>query len=219
MCQKAWKEKKMKKQNNSKSGKIGVGGIITLAIVGILALSFVGTYNGLQRQDEGVTGAWKQVENQLKRRYDMIPQLVSVVKGYASHEKDTLTAVVEARSKVSNIKVTPEMLSDPAMMKKFTQAQAGLSGALSKLMVVVEKYPDLKANESFMGLQDEIAGTENRLATERKRYNDKVEGFNARIRTLWSNFVAGIAGLEKRVYFELDEGELEAVKQAPTIEF
>ena len=150
-----------------------VGGIILLAL--LLFGWITGMYNSLVKLDEGVKQSWAQVENQYQRRVDLIPNLVEVVKGYASHEKEVFEKVAEARSSVGKLQLTPEILNDPQMFQKFQQAQAGISGALSRLLAVAENYPQLKANENFLQLQAQLEGTENRIAVERRRFNEVVQ--------------------------------------------
>ncbi len=151
--------------------------LILLSMVLILFLSGCG-YNVMQSNEEAVNKAWGDVESNLQRRADLIPNLVEVVKGYASHEKETLQAMVEARAKATSVNITPGDLSNAQAMEKFRQAQGGLSSALSRLMVVVERYPDLKANQNFQDLQNQLEGTENRINVARQRYNKAVETFN-----------------------------------------
>jgi LemA protein len=180
-----------------------------LIIVGILILIIVvpflylkGTYNTLVTMDEGVKAAWAQVENQLQRRYDLIPNYVETVKGYAAHEKEVFLKVTEARSKVAGAKSINDKI----------QANNQLSSALSRLLVVVERYPDLKANTNFIRLQDELAGTENRIAVERRRFNETVRIFNTKIRSFPTNMIAGIFGFEKAAFFEVPKERQEAPK-------
>jgi LemA protein len=180
-----------------------------LIIVGILILIIVvpflylkGTYNTLVTMDEGVKAAWAQVENQLQRRYDLIPNYVETVKGYAAHEKEVFLKVTEARSKVVGAKSINDKI----------QANNQLSSALSRLLVVVERYPDLKANTNFIRLQDELAGTENRIAVERRRFNETVRIFNTKIRSFPTNMIAGIFGFEKAAFFEVPKERQEAPK-------
>lgn len=173
-------------------------------------------YNSLQRQEEAVFKAWADIEASLQRRGDLIPNLVQVVKGYAQHEKETLQAVVEARSKATSVQLSAKDLSNPAAMQALQQAQGGLTSALSRLMVVVERYPDLKANQNFLDLQHQLEGTENRINVARQRYNQKVEQFNAAIRqfpeSLTNNF---ILKLDRKEYFKADE----ASKAVPKVTF
>jgi LemA protein len=189
-----------------------------LAVV-FMAMSFSLTgcgYNTMQANEEAVFAAWGNVEATYQRRSDLIPNLVEVVKGYATHEKETLMAVTEARSKVGSIKVDKAILSDPQAMGKFNQAQGELSSALSRLMVVVEKYPDLKANQNFMDLQTQLEGTENRINVARTRYNGVVETFNVSIRTFPNSLTNSmLLHLTRKEPFKADEG----AKNAPKIKF
>ena len=162
--------------------------------------------------DEAVTANWQQVENQYQRRFDLIPNLVNTVQGYADFEKSTITAVTEARAKVGQVKVDA---SNPASLKQFQDAQAGLGSAISRLLVVAEQYPDLKANQNFLDLQSQLEGTENRIATERMRFNESAQALNTYIRTFPKNLWAGMFGIEKRAYFESDAG----AAKAPQVHF
>ena len=180
-----------------------------LIIVGIIILIIVipysyikGTYNSLVTMDESVKGAWAQVENQLQRRYDLIPNYVETVKGYAAHEKEVFVKVTEARSKVAGAGSINEKI----------QANNQLSSALSRLLVVVERYPELKANTNFIRLQDELAGTENRIAVERRRFNETVKVYNIKIRTFPTNIIAGMFGFEKATFFKVPKERQEAPK-------
>lgn len=165
-------------------------------------------------KDEAVDGQWAQVENVYQRRADLIPNLVNTVKGYAAHEKETLEGVVNARAKATSTTINADNL-DAAALQKFQAAQDGLSSALSRLMVVVEKYPDLKANQNFLELQAQLEGTENRIANERMKFNESAKDFNTYIRKFPKNIYAGMFGFEKRAYFESAEG----ADVAPTVEF
>jgi LemA protein len=147
-------------------------------------------YNDLQGLDENVKSAWSEVQNQYQRRADLIPNLVNVVKGYAAHERETLDEVTEARARVGSLQVTKEVLNDPETFKKFEQAQAGLTSALSRLLAVAEKYPDLKANQNFLDLQSQLEGTENRISVARKRYIDSVNEYNKMVRFFPTNLTA-----------------------------
>jgi len=185
---------------------------ILLIVLGIILLfgiivfsSIKGTYNSLVTLDEGVKAAWAQVENQLQRRYDLIPNYVETVKGYAKHEKELFVKVTEARSKVGGAANIPDKI----------KANNQLSGALSRLMLVVERYPELKANQNFIRLQDELAGTENRIAVERRRYNETVKTLNIKVRSFPTNILAGMFGFEKAAFFEVPE----AAKAVPKVEF
>ncbi len=155
--------------------------------------------------DETVITAWSNVENVYQRRADLIPNLVSTVKGYAAHETETLTGVIEARAKATSISIDPANLN-AAAIQQFQQAQAGLGSALSKLMVVVERYPDLKANQNFLELQAQLEGTENRIAVERRKFNESVKVYNTYIRSFPKNMVAGMYGFERKVQFQADAG-------------
>ena len=188
-----------------------------LAVIAVITLSMVGRYNGIVGLEEGIDGAWGDVENQYQRRADLIPNLVATVKGYASHESETLEAVVNARARATQMtaEISPETLNDPAMLQRFQAVQDELSSALSRLMVVVERYPDLKANQSFLALQDELAGTENRITVSRRRFNEAVQGYNATIRRFPTMILAGMFGFERRTYFEAAAG----ADQAPAVSF
>jgi LemA protein len=163
--------------------------VVLLQLLMVLSLSGCG-YNEIQALDEETNAAWSEVLNQYQRRADLIPNLVSVVKGYAAHERETLESVTQARSQVGSLKVTPEILKDPEAFKKFQAAQGELSSALSRLLAVAEQYPDLKANENFRDLQSQLEGTENRIAVARKRYIDKVAAFNKAVRFFPTNITA-----------------------------
>jgi LemA protein len=176
-------------------------GILVLIIL-IPLLYLKGTYNSLVTMDEGVKAAWAQVENQLQRRYDLIPNYVETVKGYAQHEKEVFIKVTEARSQVGSAKSLNEKI----------EANNQLSSALARLLVVVERYPDLKANTNFIRLQDELAGTENRIAVERRRYNEMVRIYNTRIRSFPTNLIAGMFGFEKATFFQVPKERQEAPK-------
>ncbi|HNP19545.1 MAG TPA: LemA family protein [Fulvivirga sp.] len=174
-------------------------------VVLLLVLWIFQSYNGLVNKEEAIEGQWAQVENVYQRRADLIPNLVNTVKGYANFEQETLTGVIEARSKATSINVDAGNLS-PAAIANFQKAQEGLSGALSRLMVTVERYPELKANQNFLELQSQLEGTENRIAVERKRFNDNVQNFNATIRRIPGSIIASITGFERKGYFEADAG-------------
>lgn len=188
--------------------------IILLGVVAVLVFSMCGTYNTTVKKDEGVKAAWSQVENQYQRRSDLIPNLVNTVKGYANFEQQTLEAVVKARASATQTKIDPENLS-PEAIQRFEQAQQGLSGALSRLLMVTENYPDLKANQSFLDLQKQLEGTENRIAVERKNFNGSVQDFNAHIRVFPTNLLVGIFGFSPKGYFQAQPGS----EQAPQVQF
>ncbi|RMD48020.1 MAG: LemA family protein [Ignavibacteria bacterium] len=191
---------------------IGIGVVVVLIFI---VMSFVGTYNKLVTLDEKVTEAWSQVENQYQRRADLIPNLVETVKGVANFEKETYTAVTEARAKVGQINITPQMLSDPNAFAQFQKAQDNLSGALSRLLVAVENYPQLKANENFLQLQAQLEGTENRISVERRKFNKIVQEYNTAIRKFPANFVAGFGGFTAKAYFQAAAGS----ENAPKVKF
>lgn len=194
----------------------GIGILIVIAVVIIGAIMWgTGIYNNLVGLEESVTGSWSQVENQYQRRADLIPNLVNTVKGVADFEKETYTAVTEARAKVNQINMTPEMLSDPNAFSQFQSAQDGLGSALSRLLVTVENYPQLKANENFMQLQAQLEGTENRISVERKRFNEVVQNYNTTIRRFPASIIAGFTGFSQKQYFTAVAGS----DQAPKVEF
>ena len=188
--------------------------IVILAIVAPILYIIVMNYNNVPKLDESVKEKWSQVQNQYKRRADLIPNLVSTVKGYAKHEQDTFLQVTEARSKVSQMNINADTLNNPAAMQQFTQAQAGLSGALSKLMLVVEKYPDLKANKNFLALQSQLEGTENRITVARKDFITAVKSYNVELRTMPGKFVAAIVHPSATIKetFKATQAEQEAPK-------
>ncbi|MDD2336400.1 MAG: LemA family protein [Geobacteraceae bacterium] len=191
---------------------------IVFFLLGVLVLSTLSGcgYNSIQANEEAVFAAWGNVEATYQRRADLIPNLVEVVKGYAKHESDTLTAVTEARAKVGSMQISKEALNDPATFAKFQQAQGELSGALSRLMVVVERYPDLKANQNFLDLQNQLEGTENRINVARVRYNQAVEVFNVSIRTFPNSLTNSmLLHLQRKEPFKADEGS----KIAPKVKF
>ncbi|NQU52729.1 MAG: LemA family protein [Bacteroidetes bacterium] len=187
--------------------------IALIAVIGGFLFTSCG-YNTMVEMDEQVTSSWAQVENVYQRRADLIPNLVNTVKGYAAHEQETLTGVIEARSKATSVNIDPSKLS-PQAIQQFSQAQQGLSSALGKLMVVVEKYPDLKANQSFLDLQKQLEGTENRIAVERRRFNETTKNYNAYIRKFPKVIYAGWFGFEKKNYFEAQQG----ADKAPEVQF
>jgi LemA protein len=190
-------------------GKIGrtlaIIGIVILVIIVIIFFSIKGIYNSLVRLDEGVKSSWAQVENQLQRRYDLIPNYVETVKGYATHEREVFLKVTEARSKVGAAGNIRDKIS----------ANNELSSALSRMLLVVERYPDLKANQNFLRLQDELAGTENRIAVERRRYNESVKTYNVKIRSFPTILLAGMFGFTKAEFFQVPA----EAKKAPKVTF
>lgn len=190
------------------------GTIITLVAIAAVAMWLVSAYNGMVTAEEGVQSAWSQVENVYQRRMDLIPNLVNTVKGYASHEAETLEGIVNARSKATQVTVDPENLT-PEQLQKFNEAQGELSGALGKLLAITEAYPDLKANQNFSELMAQLEGTENRIATERKKFNEVAMEYNTTIRKFPKSLIASIFGFEKKGYFEAQEG----AENAPKVEF
>lgn len=179
-------------------------GVIVLVLL-MLYSSLKGTYNTFVALDEGVRASWAQVENQLQRRYDLIPNLVETVKGFAAQEKEVFIGVTEARAKVGGAKNIPDKIA----------ANNQLAGALGRLLVTVERYPDIKSNQNFIRLQDELAGTENRIAVERRRYNETVRAYNVRIRTFPANILAGMFGFTKAQFFEVPE----SAQATPQVKF
>lgn len=191
--------------------------IAVVAVVVIVLGCFVwvkNTYNGFVSQQEDVDAAWSQVENVYQRRADLIPNLVATVKGYAKHEQETLDKVVSARAKATQITVDPENLNE-ASLKKYQEAQGELGSALGKLLAITENYPDLKANENFLQLQSQLEGTENRIAVERKNFNEMAQSYNASIRQFPGNVLAGMFGFERKPYFEAEKG----AEKAPEVNF
>ena len=180
----------------------------------IIAFSGCGSYNNMVTKDENVTGQWHNVEVAYQRRMDLIPNLVNTVQGYANFEKSTIVAVTEARASVGQVKIDPSHL-DEASLKNFQQAQGNLGSAISRLLVVAEQYPDLKANTNFLDLQAQLEGTENRIANERRKFNDAAQDLNTYIRTFPKNIWAGMFGINQRAYFESDEGS----EKAPVVKF
>ncbi len=173
-------------------------------------------YNRMVTLEEGVNSAWAQVENVYQRRMDLIPNLVATVKGYAAHEEDTLTALTEARSRAGGVmNIDENLLNNPEAFTRFQQAQSGLGAALQRLLMVTENYPDLKANQNFLALQNQLEGTENRIAVERKRFNDAVRGYNTIIRRFPQMLMARLAGFEAKPYYESTEG----AETVPEVEF
>jgi LemA protein len=186
--------------------------IVIAVVIGGVFLWGLGIYNNLVGQDETVRKAWSDVEAQYQRRLDLIPNLVSTVKGYATQEQTVFIGVAEARSKVSQMTVTKEVLEDPQAFAKFQQAQDQLSNALSRLLAVAENYPQLKSNENFMDLQKQLEGTENRITVARSRYNETVQTYNTTIRRFPPSMVAGFTGFHQKAYFQAKEGAEEAPK-------
>ena len=188
--------------------------IIVVAVVAIVVIWCITGYNSLVGMEENVNNQWANVETQYQRRSDLIPNLVNTVKGYATHEQETLEGVVEARSKATQIKVDPQNLT-PEKLAEYQQAQGQLATALGKLLAITENYPDLKANQNFQELQAQLEGTENRITVARKNFNDAAREFNTSIRRFPNNILAGLFGFDKRTYFEAQEG----AETAPSVEF
>jgi len=191
--------------------------IITLSIIAILVIlvfAAISTYNSLVGLEENVGKQWSNVENQYQRRADLIPNLVATVKGYAAHESTTLENVVSARARATQVTVDPNDLT-PEKLQEFQAAQGELSSALGRLLMITENYPDLKANENFKELQVQLEGTENRISTERTRFNEVSKDFNAKIRRFPTNIIASMFGFERKAYFEAEAGS----EKAPTVTF
>ncbi|MBQ5693737.1 MAG: LemA family protein [Bacteroidaceae bacterium] len=188
--------------------------IITLVVIGLVAIWGISGYNSLVSSDEEAQTKWADVETQYQRRADLIPNLVNTVKGYAAHESETLQAVVEARAKATSVSIDPSNMS-AEQIANFQKAQDVVSSALSKLLVTVEKYPDLKANENFKELQAQLEGTENRISVARRDYNDASRQYNTSLRSFPKNILASLFGFEKRAYFEAQTG----TEQAPSVQF
>ena len=196
---------------------LGCGGVLAALLLGAVVLFFAyrSTYNSLVTLDEGVKAGWSQVENVYQRRADLVPNLVATVQGAADFERETLEAVIAARSRATSIQVSANDLQNPQALARFEAAQGALSSALSRLMVVVERYPDIKANQNFLSLQDELAGTENRIAVERRRFNEAAQGYNTRRRGFFTRMIAGWSGFDEAAYFEAEEG----AETAPEVDF
>ena len=192
-------------------------GCLGLAALVVLVVGFWvrGVYNDLVAQEQNVNASWAQVENVYQRRADLVPNLVATVKGYAGHEREVLEAVTASRSQVGSMQVTPDILNKPAEFQKFQAAQAGLSGALSRLLLVVERYPDLKANQNFLELQSQLEGSENRIAVERRRFNEAAQVYNTRLRQFPANLVARNLGFQEKQYFKGAAGS----EKAPVVDF
>ncbi len=187
---------------------------IVIGIVVVVVIVVISSYNGLVKKNEGAMMAWSNVETAYQRRSDLIPNLVNTVKGYAAHETETLQSVTDARTKATSVTIDPSSAT-PEQMEAWIAAQDEVNGALGRLIAVAESYPDLKANENFMQLQQQLEGTENRISTERRKYNEAVREYNVAIRRFPSNIIAGMFGFEKMELFEAAEGA-EAV---PVVEF
>ena len=195
-----------------KKNRISLAVILAIALIIIIWL--VSAYNGLVKKDEACSQQWSKVESQYQRRLDLIPNLVNTVKGYASHEKETLLEVVQARNVASDSKVDPNNLTQESLDKD-QASQTALKSSLDRLMVVVERYPDLKANQNFLELQSQLEGTENRIAVERQKFADVVNAFNSKIRRFPTNIIAGMFSFERKAYFASEKG----AETAPKVEF
>jgi LemA protein len=193
--------------------------IVVLVILALLVVGIVGwaisVKNRLVAAEQGVNGAWAQVQTAYQRRADLIPNLVETVKGFAAQERTVLEEVTRARASASQMTLSPEMLNDPAALKKFQDAQNALGGALSRLLVTVERYPELKSNQNFLALQSQLEGTENRIAVERRRYNETVQAYNTMIRQFPASLIAGFRGFKEKAYFEAAPGS----EVAPKVRF
>jgi LemA protein len=200
----------------TKGTKVGLGclAIIIIAVL-IIGISAKNTYNGLVEEQQTVEKAWSQVENVYQRRMDLIPNLVATVKGYAAHESQVLEAVTASRSQVGSIQVSKDILNSPEQFQKFQQAQAGLTSALSRLMVVMERYPDLKANQNFLELQSQLEGTENRITVERMRFIEAAQAYNTKVLQFPGMIFARLFGFQKKAYFQSVPGS----EKPPVIDF
>jgi len=197
--------------------KLSKGWIILIVIIGVIILLVswaTGINNNLVTREEGVNQAWANVENVYQRRLDLIPNLVNTVKGVAKFEQQTLTAVIEARAKATSVQINPKNL-DEGSLQKFQEAQNGVSSALGRLMVVVEKYPELKATQNFSELQAQLEGTENRITVERMKFNESAQAYNTYLRRFPNSIFAGMLGFQKKAYFQATAG----AEKAPTVEF
>ncbi|HEX9419765.1 MAG TPA: LemA family protein [Methylomirabilota bacterium] len=196
-----------------KTALIVLGVIALILVIGVASL--VGVYNGFVAADQSVNEKWAQVQNVYQRRADLIPNLVETVKGFAAQEKSVLEAVTQARASASGIKATPELLNDPAAFKKFQDAQNQLGGALSRLLVTVERYPELKSNQNFLALQSQLEGTENRITVERQRFNEAVREYNTKIKLMPGALMARVMGFKEKAFFESAPGS----ETAPKVKF
>ena len=187
-----------------RTGLVVIGVIVLIVVLGFATL--FGVYNGFVAADQAVSEKWAQVQNVYQRRADLIPNLVETVKGFAAQEKTVLEAVTQARASAGSIKATPELLNDPAAFKKFQDAQNQLGGALSRLLVTVERYPELKSNQNFLALQSQLEGTENRITVERQRFNEAVRDYNTKIKLMPWAVVARLAGFKEKAFFESAPG-------------
>lgn len=206
----------MSEENKKSSFKIFAVIAVVVIVLGIIYKFTIGTYNTIVDLDENVSSAWSQVENQYQRRLDLIPNLVNSVKAYAKHEESLFTQLAEARSKLGGVvNIDASITSDPQKFAEYQKIQGELSSGLQRLMAISENYPELKANQNFLALQDELAGTENRIATERKRFNDSAKTYNSYIRKFPQSIIAERKGFEKKAYFEADS----TASKAPVVQF
>lgn len=199
-----------------RSFAIILGTVVGLILIVLIVVGWgVSVYNRIITSEEAVKAGWGQVENQYQRRYDLIPNLVETVKGFAKQEREVLEGVTNARARVGQMTVTPEILNDPQAFAKFQEAQDGLSSALSRLLVVSENYPALRSNENFMALQQQLEGTENRVSVERRRFNETVQEYNVMIRRFPASFIASMSGFKEKAYFTAASG----AEQVPSVKF
>ena len=196
-----------------KTALVVLGVIVLILVIGVASL--VGVYNGFVAANQAVNEKWAQVQNVYQRRADLIPNLVETVKGFAAQEKTVLEAVTQARASASGIKATPELLNDPSAFKRFQDAQNQLGGALSRLLVTVERYPELKSNQNFLALQSQLEGTENRITVERQRFNQAVREYNTEIKLMPGALVARVMGFKEKAFFESTPGS----ETAPKVKF
>lgn len=189
--------------------------LIIIAVVALILFYGISVNNNLVELEENVNSSWAQVENQYQRRADLIPNLVNTVQGAADFEQETLTEVIEARSRATSVNIDADDLDDPQQFQQFQEAQNQLSGALSRLLVSVEQYPQLRANDNFRDLQAQLEGTENRIATERMRFNTAAQQFNSKVRRFPASMIASIAGFDQKAYFQAEEG----AEEAPEVNF
>jgi LemA protein len=207
----------MNRREQTGSMKIGcaIAAGVAVALLVVIGLTVMGKYNSLVTLQEKVEAAWSEIDNQYKRRYDLIPQLVNTVQGAADFEKSTLEAVTEARASVGRAQLPPGLPADEAQLRAYIEAQQGLGAALGRLFVVVERYPELKANQNFLSLQDQLEGTENRIAVARRDYIDAVRLYNTGLRRFPGNLVAGLFGFDPRPQLQIDEAE----RETPQVDF
>jgi LemA protein len=199
-----------------RSFAVVLGTVVGLILIALIVVGWgISVYNRIVTSEEGVKAGWGQVENQYQRRYDLIPNLVETVKGFAKQEREVLQGVTNARARVGQMTVTPEILNDPQAFAKFQEAQDGLSSALSRLLVVSENYPALRSNENFMALQQQLEGTENRVSVERRRFNETVQEYNVMIRRFPASFIASMSGFKEKAYFTGAAG----AEQVPSVKF